>query len=151
MSTLGVVRQAGHCDASSSVKGDVSTTVNVSPEPRLLLTWRVTHNDKCVGYYDALRQGGIKRKPCVPDSRYPELDDESQYEVDKENGWRVEHTEVELLFGEVLLWDGHLWHAGGPLVEGDEFNVAWWARLVEKKSVEGGVNVFAVNSLKVGK
>jgi hypothetical protein len=53
-------------------------------------------------------------------------------------GWTVEAKTIDIPQGHLLVWDGHLWHAGGELVEGSvNTNIAWWGRLEENKG--GGV------------
>ena len=139
--------QAGHTDAHPDVVGDVPTVVNLSPRPRELLLWKVTHNGRFVPYYAALDEKGVVPTSEVQVGPYPRLDLPTQFQTAK--GWEVGPERLHLQFGEVVLWDGHLWHAGGSLVASDTFNTAWWARLLPGKEEEGeeGPHVYAVDCI----
>jgi hypothetical protein len=142
----GVVRQAGHTDAERNVKGDVAVTVCLSATPRQLMVWIIRHHGKYVGYYEALDRGGIK---VVHPYKMALLDNPKTYELAEKDGWTITAMTIDVPQGHLLLWDGHMWHAGGELVGDDVRNFAWWGR--RKKSTGGVVYTEACNERPRGR
>lgn len=108
---------------------------------------------KYYSYYEALGQKGIEPQGS-PKLKYPPLSSSKLCKVHDEHGWEVPREPVAILIklGEMIVWDGHLWHAGAELVEIDmeklggrerEPEFAYWARL--KPSIKDhGMTVYAV-------
>ena len=127
----GATKQAGHTDTKENTRGDVAIMVNLSGTSRILYVWSITYQDRCVPYWDAITANGIQPSVAINQNHSMiQLDQIETYEISE--GWAVHHQRIELKKGEMLLWDGHLWHAGGEVpcedAEG-EINCAWWARM----------------------
>jgi len=119
--------QAGHCDASKANKNDVAVMINLHDSVWVLYIWRITYRARFVPYFAAIEARGIIPKVAI---NKIELDDEKTYATAK--GWSVEKERLEIEKGEMLVWSGHLWHAGGEVASeegGGVLNAAWWARL----------------------
>ena len=123
--------------------------LGLSPQPRQVVFWRVFFNGRCVPYFEAIQRGGTKATSIVRKRHYPTLDQKLQYE--KAPGWDVGKVIIYLNLGEIILWDGHLWRAGGVLDDGEVVNAAWWARLMPGRKEREGPSVYAVDCIDVAK